>query len=77
MSNLQERCTQPDEAKLPIISSDAAYGQEIKEGFLHCSTCETTYPVIAGVAVLVQNPLTYIHARERGQYLVGNRLTTH
>lgn len=49
-----------DEAKLPIISSDAAYGQEIKEGFLHCSTCETTYPVIAGVAVLVQNPLTYI-----------------
>ncbi len=33
---------------------------EIREGLLVCNSCEEHYPVIAGVAILVENPLTYL-----------------
>lgn len=49
-----------DERVLPIIAVKTESGQEIKEALLLCSKCPNAYPVIAGVAILVQNPLTYV-----------------
>ncbi|MTJ55937.1 methyltransferase domain-containing protein [Anabaena sp. UHCC 0253] len=49
-----------DESILPVISKDVTDGQEIQEALLHCEYCNTLYPVVAGVAILVPNPLTYV-----------------
>lgn len=49
-----------DETKLPVVVTQAVYGQEILEALLHCEENNIHYPIIAGVAILVPNPLSYV-----------------
>ena len=48
-----------DVATLPVRTVHAPYGAEIREGLL-ASVDGTMYPIIAGVAILMPQPLTFI-----------------
>ncbi len=58
-----------DEDRVPYISVDSPRGTELREALLRCGGCNFAYPVIAGVAIVVPNPLAYI-ARNLSTILV-------
>lgn len=41
-------------------------GLEIRSGVLRCTDCEAHYPILAGVALLVRDPVAYLHAHIKG-----------
>lgn len=49
-----------DTTTLAAQTTETFYGQEICEGLLYCAESATHYPIIAGVAILVANPMMYI-----------------
>lgn len=49
-----------DDTYLPPSRARAAFGEELAEGLLLCSGCAAHFPVLAGVALLVANPVAYV-----------------
>ena len=54
---------------------DIVNDNECIEGFLQCSHCETIYPIIEGVAIVVKNFSEYIQTRTSsyGKWLLKTR----
>lgn len=45
---------------VPVRTREAPYGTEVLEGLLHGRASDAHYPIIAGVAILVPDPLLFI-----------------
>jgi SAM-dependent methyltransferase/uncharacterized protein YbaR (Trm112 family) len=49
-----------DYSSVTPLTVETEFGDEIREAFLSCESCNTTYPVLAGVAILLPDPLAYV-----------------
>jgi len=63
------------EMRLSLFPLHIVNDTECVEGFLQCSHCETSYPIIEGVAIIVKNFSRYIQTRTSsyGKWLLKAR----
>src|SRR5918998_1057596 len=63
------------EVRLSLVPLYVADDNECIEGFLKCSHCEATYPIIEGVPIVVKNFAEYIQRRTSryGKWLLETR----
>ena len=63
------------EVRLSLVPLHVADDNECIEGFLKCSHCEATYPIIEGVPIVVKNFAEYIQRRTSryGKWLLETR----
>ena len=63
------------DVRLSLVPLHIVNDNECIEGFLQCSHCETIYPIIEGVAIVVKNFSEYIQTRTSsyGKWLLKTR----